>query len=133
MAEAQDVHGTVFKNGSATLLARVVGATGVVVNRADVVAVKYGIFLLDERDADSQAAVAEHTNVSLTVADVLFDTLQRDALWTRDTTGYNFKHVLDVSGHQAFTIAGRAYRVVYELAPAGGGQVILVRFRVHAI
>ena len=46
--------------------------------------------------------------------------------------GYNFKHVLDVSEHQAFPTAGRAYRVVYELSPTSG-QVILVRFRVHAI
>jgi len=132
MAEAQDVHGTVFKNGSATLLARVVGATGVVINRADLAAVKYSIFLLDDRDPDGQTPVDGHTGVALTVAGVLFDTLQRDALWTRDTDGYNFKHVLDVSAHQAFTIAGRAYRVVYELTPTSG-QPILVRFRVHVI
>ena len=50
MADAQDIHGTVFKNGSATLLARVVGAAGAAVTQSDIAAVKYGIYLLDEDD-----------------------------------------------------------------------------------
>jgi hypothetical protein len=132
MAEAQDVHGTVFKNGSATLLARVVGADGMVVTRAAISSVTYSVFLLDDQDPDSQTAVTGHGNVSLTVDDVLYDVLQRDSLWTKDAIGYNFKHVLDVSDHAAFAVAGRSYRVLFALTPSSG-QVILVRFRVHAI
>ena len=81
---------------------------------------------------DGQTPVTGHSGVSLPVSAVIFNTLQTDALWTRDAIGYNFKHVLEVAAHPAFAVAGRSYRIVYELTPAAG-QVILVRFRVHAI
>ena len=77
-------------------------------------------------------AVTGHTNVSLTVADVIFNDLQTDLLWTVDEIGYNLRHVMDVSANPAFTIAGRRFLVEYELTP-GSGQVILVRFRVNVI
>jgi hypothetical protein len=132
MADAQDIHGTVFKNGSATLLARVVGMAGTPVAQSDVAAAKYSIYLLDEDDPDGQTPVTGHTNVSLAVSGVIFNSLQIDALWTKDAVGYNFKHVLEVGTQPAFAAAGRSYRIVYELTPTAG-QVILVRFRVHAI
>lgn len=132
MAEAQEIHGTVFKSGSATLLARVVGATGLTIVRADITSIKHSIHLLDERDPDAQTPVAGHVDVPLAVNDVIFNALQLDTLWTKDDQGYNFKHQLDASTQPAFTIAGRAYRVLYELTPAAGPK-ILVRFRVHVI
>ena len=132
MAEAMDIHGTAFKNGSVTLLARIVGAGGANVLQADINTVKYTVYLLDDQNPDSRTAVSEHANVTLAVADVIFNTLQTDAIWTVDTTGYNFRHVLDVSAHQAFTVAGRRYLVEYQLTPAVG-QIILVRFRINVI
>jgi len=132
MPDAHDIHGTVFKNGSAILLARVVGPTGAAVTQADVASLRYSVYLLDEQDPDQQTPLAGHTAVSLVVSGVVYDALQTDPIWTRDAIGYNFRHVLDVSAHAAFPTAGRAYRIVYELTPASG-QVILVRFRVHAI
>ncbi len=132
MPTASDIAGTVFKNGSATLLARVVGAGGAPVVRAGLASARYTVYLLDENDPDAATAVAGHTAVAVPVASLVFDTLQKDALWDVDGVGYNFKHVLDVSTHQAFAAAGRAYRIVFELVPASG-QVILVRFRVWAI
>ena len=132
MADASDIHGVVFKNGSATFLARVVGAQGTPVTQANVASAKYTAYLLDENDPDTATAVAGHTNVAVDVASLIYDSLQNDDLWDVDQTGYNFKHVLDVSADQAFTTAGRTYRVVFELTPTSG-QVILVRFRVHAI
>ena len=132
MPDAQDIHGTVFKNGSATLLARVVGADGAAVTRAQVASICYTVCLLDEQDPDQQLPQAGHAGMALQASDVLYDVLQTGPLWTRDTVGYNFKHVLDVSSHQAFPTAGRSYRIVYELSPTAG-QAILVRFRVHAI
>ena len=132
MANAVDVEGVVFKNGSATLLARVVGAQGAPVTQATVASAKYTAYLLDENDPDSATAVAGHADVAVDVASLIYDDLQNDDLWDVDDTGYNFKHVLDVSTHQVFTIAGRIYRIVFELTPTSG-QVILVRFRLHAI
>ena len=90
------------------------------------------MYLLDDQNSDSRTAVAGHTDVTLPVADVIFSTLQTDAIWTVDTTGYNFRHVLDVSAHPAFAVAGRRYLVEYQLTPAVG-QMILVRFRINVI
>lgn len=132
MAEAADIYGTAFKNGSVTLLSRLVGGDGQNLVQADVASAKYTVYLLDDQDADTRTAVTGHTNVSLTVADIFFDALQTDALWTVDAIGYNFRHVLDVSVDQAFTIAGRRYLVEFELTPTSG-QVILLRFRVNVI
>jgi len=132
MADASDIHGVVFKNGSATLLARVVGAQGTPVTQANVASAKYTAYLLDENDPDAATPVAGHADVAVEIASLIYDTLQNDELWDVDDTGYNFKHVLDVTTSQAFTVAGRTYRVVFELTPTGG-QVILVRFRAHAI
>ena len=132
MADAADIYGTAFKNGPATLLARVVGSDGQAVTQADIASAKYAVYLLDDQDADGRTSVDGHTDVSLTVADVVFDSLQTDALWTVDELGYNFRHTLDVSAKQAFATAGRRFLVQYELVP-NSGQAILVRFRVNVI
>ncbi|OHB67560.1 MAG: hypothetical protein A2V70_08430 [Planctomycetes bacterium RBG_13_63_9] len=132
MADAANIYGTAFKNGSATLLARVVGSDGQPIVQADIASASYTVYLLDDQDADARAAVAGHTGVALTVGDVVFNSLQTDALWTVDQTGYNFRHVLDVSENQAFAIAGRRYLVEFKLVP-GSGQLILVRFRINVI
>ena len=132
MAESVDIFGTVFKNGSATLLARIVGLDGAAIVPADIRMITYSIYLLDDQDPDARAVVTGHANVALRVADVIYATLQADAIWTADTLGYNFRHVIDVSSHQAFAIAGKKHLVEYELKPAVG-QIILVRFRLNVI
>lgn len=132
MGNASDIFGTVFKNGSATLLARVVGADNTPVNQADLASAEYSVYLLDHDDPDAATVVTGHEDVSINVSSLIFNTLQTDTLWDVDQTGYNFKHILDVSTNQAFTVAGRTYRIVFELTPTAG-QTILVRFRVHAI
>ncbi len=132
MAEARDIDGSAFKNGSATLMARIAGAAGANIQRGDLAAVRYSVFLLDDQDPDARTTVTGHDDVPLSVAGVLFDSLQIDPLWTVDALGYNFRHVLDVSAHHAFTVAGRRYLIEYRLAPMSG-QVIVVRFRINVI
>jgi len=132
MADATDIHGVAFKNGSTTLLARVVGSDGQAIVQADISSAKYSVYLLDDQDADGRTPVSGHADVALEVADLVFNSLQTDALWTVDAVGYNLRHVLDISENQAFTVAGRRYLVEFELTP-GSGQVILVRFRVNVI
>ncbi len=132
MAEASDIHGVAFKNGSATLLARVVGGDGTAVGQSDIASAKYTACLLDQSDPDAATPVTGHTDVPVSVASLIHNTLQNDALWDVDEIGYNFKHVLDVSAQQVFSAAGQSYRVTFEATPVSG-QVILVRFRVHVI
>lgn len=132
MANAVDAQGQVFKNGSATLLARIVGKDAANVAQADISSAVYSIYLLDEDDPDSRTVVSGHDEASLAVADIIYDTLQTDAIWSVDATGYNFSHVVDVSTDTAFEIAGRDYLVEFTLTPVTG-QVIIVRFKVRAI
>ena len=132
MAEANDIYGTAFKNGSVTLLARIVDQNGGNLLQGDLSALKYTVYILDDQNADSRTAVEGHVNVPLNIAEVVFNTLQMAPVWTLDTLGYNFRHVLDVSTHQAFTVAGRRYLLEYQLVPLAG-QTILVRFRINVI
>ncbi|HLA83834.1 MAG TPA: hypothetical protein VJL29_03490 [Thermoguttaceae bacterium] len=127
-----DTHGTVFKNGSATCMARIVGHNAAAITRTDVAAIHYGIWLLAADDPDSRTAVADHADVAIDKISILFDSLQTDARWTRDAVGYNFRHTIDVTAHPAFTLAGRDYLVEYRLTPYIG-QMILARFRLHCI
>lgn len=130
--DAADFYCTAHKHGTATFLARVVGPSGAPVTPDEVFAASYSLYLLDDREPDDRTAVAGHDQVALTVADVLRPALQTDAIWTRDTIGYNFRHTLDVSADPAFTIAGRRYLLEFRLAPLAG-QVILLRFQIHVI
>jgi len=132
VGNAIDIHGTVFTHGTATLMARVVGNNAQPITQADVASVEYSVFLLDDKDADSRTAVTGHTNVTFNVPDVIFNSLQTDDLWKVDETGYNFRHTIDVSENQAFTIAGRRFLVEFTLTPVTG-QVILARFRMNVI
>lgn len=131
MATAADIHGIVFKNGSATLMARVVGADAANITQLDIASGTYTIYLLDDQNVDTRTAVTGHTAVALVIASVIFDTLQTDAIWTVDDTGYNFKHVIPIAT-VAFAIAGRAYLIEYTLTP-NSGEKILVRFRAGAV
>lgn len=132
MAEAMDIFGTAFKNGSATLMARIVGSGGVNITQADIATIRYSIYLLDDQDPDSRTPVTGHSQITLPVYQVVFNTLQTDATWTVDAVGYNFRHLLDVSAHPAFAVAGRRYLVEYTLTPLAG-QAILVRYRINVI
>jgi hypothetical protein len=132
MAEAADIYGTAFKNGSLTLLARIVGQGGANILPGDVAAIHYTAYLLDDQNADGRTAMTGHTNVALAVGDVIFSELKTDPQWTVDAVGYNFRHALDVSAQPAFPIAGRRCLIEYRLMPAEG-QIILVRFRINVI
>ncbi len=132
MAEAMDIYGTAFKNGSATLMARIVGPTGVNIVQADIAAIRYSVYMLDDQNPDGRATVDGHSQVTLPVYQVVFNSLQNDATWSVDAIGYNFRHVLDISTHPAFAVAGRRYMIEYALTPLMG-QIILVRYRINVI
>ena len=131
---ATDIFGTVFKNGTATLMARVLDDQAAPIVCGGIRSAVYSVFLLDDEDADARWAVPGHDRVPLTVGDVIFDQLESGPPWdaSEDSAGYNFRHVPDASRQPAFPIAGRRYLVEYRLTPAAG-QPILVRFRINVI
>lgn len=132
MAEARDIHGIAFKHGSVVLLARLVGPDASLLAPSQVAAAQYSIDLLDDTAPDDATPVAGHTAVPVPVHRLLSDSLRLDGAWEIDHEGYNFRHELDVSTQPAFTVAGRCYRIAFQLTPVDG-QVILVRFHVHVI
>jgi hypothetical protein len=122
-----DVYATAFKNGTARLCARVY-KDGADIKCADVTSIAYSVFLLDDQDLDARTAVTGHAAVALTVAAVIFDALQSDS----QASDYNFRHVVPIAAHPAFTVAGRDYLVEYTITPVAGEKVI-VRFRVKVL
>lgn len=130
--DAQDVYCVAHKNGTITCMARVVGAAGAAIAPADIASGTYSVYLLDDQDPDSRTAVDGHAAVALTILDCVFAALQTDARWTKDATGYNFRHTIPISSKHAFATAGRNYLVEYRLVPVLG-QVIVLRFRVAVI
>jgi hypothetical protein len=132
MPVANDIQGKVFRHGSAVFMARIVNASGEIVNQASVAALEYTIYELTSDDPSGLIPVTGHEGVSLTVGTVVFDTLQNDGAWTVDTQGYNFRHELDVSANEAFESAGKVYQVRYELTPVLG-QKIVFRFQLRCI
>jgi hypothetical protein len=132
MPQANDIFGTAFKNGSAVLMARIVDAAGANVQQSGVAAIEYSIYELDPCRPDNLTAVAGHDGVALTVANVIYNTLQTGGLWTLDAVGYNFRHEIDVTTSEAFPKAGVAYQIRYELTPTTG-QKSIVRFQLRVI
>ena len=129
--DAFDTHGSVFKNGTATLLARIVGSDGAAIQQADLTAIEYTVYLLDDQDPDSWTAVTSHTGVAVAIAGSVFDALQTDDLWDVDDTGYNFRYTLSLATVTPYAIAGRNYLVVFTFDPVAG-QDFRVRFRCNA-
>jgi hypothetical protein len=132
MSQANDIFGTAFKNGTAVLMARIVDAAGANVLQAGIAAIEYAVYELDPCRPDNLAAVSGHDGVSLTVANVIYNSLQTGGLWTIDEVGYNFRHEIDVSTAEAFPKAGTQYQIRYELTPTTG-QKTIVRFQLRVI
>jgi len=118
MANAHATQCLVFADGTVTLLARLVGWAASILQQADISAITYTIYTIDAVTG-AATAVTGHENVALTVADVMFDSLQTDSRWTTDSTGYNFRHTIDVTSNDAFPSAGD-YRIDVVITPTTG-------------
>lgn len=132
MTTANDIRGTVFKNASAVLMARIVDADGELISPSDVVLIHYSVLEVDHCDHDTLVPVEGHDNVELDADEVFFDELETAGPWTVDEEGYNFRHDLDVNEHEAFLTAGTDYQVRYEVVPVVGQRMVF-RFLVTCV
>ena len=132
MPIAKDILGTVFEKSSSQMLARIVDTSGVPIPISSISTVEYTIREADPCRMDQWTVVPGHDTVPLSANAVLFDMLQLGDPWDIDSIGYNFRHDLNVSAHEAFPNAGRTYQIRYDLQPVAG-EVIVVRFQVQAI
>lgn len=71
---------------------------------------------------DLAAPLVTVLNGTLTVATVIHDTLQTDARWTVDSTGYNFEWRTLAT---MFPNGGKLYQVDVRFSPASGEDVVL--------
>ena len=72
-----------WEGTSPVLMARIFDSAGVDIQQAGIDTVTYYVY--------DETGTLVGTSSTLTVATVVFDTLQTGAPWTKDTTGYNFK------------------------------------------
>ncbi len=110
------VKGIVIEGSVAVPLGRVVLETGADAKQADISSVTVKVF-----DADTGALIG--TTLTPAVAAVVYDTLQLDARWTQDTTGYNF--AIPVSGSY-FPEGDRNYRVEVKVTPVGADPFLML-------
>jgi hypothetical protein len=115
------IQGCVAEDSTFAVLARIEvnGANGV---QSDFTAITYKAW----NTTDRSTVFASGT---LTVATVVFNTLQTDGRWNADATGYNFRHDIAAS---VFTTPG-LYRIEYTCTLAGGGSIILQPFEIRVV
>lgn len=115
--------GTIFEDSGAFLMRRVTGNDGANIVQADVSSIAYSVY--DKDDTSSASATG-----TLTVATVIFDTLQTDDRFSDnggDSTGYNFGWESPASlypdGDKVYLVeilftpvTGEAWHVMFEIA-----------------
>lgn len=124
MHNAQDIRGRVFKNASASLYARIVDGDNELIVPNDIDTLSYTIFEISPERPDDLTPVEGHDEQTLDPVVVFHDTLQTSGAWNLDDVGYNFRHDIDVSTHEAFPVAGVEYQVRYEMIPVVGQKVV---------
>ncbi len=108
----------VYEDSGFSLMARIYGQAATAITQATISSIALRVY-----DVSSSTVVATATPV---VASTVFDTLQTDAYWTKDSTGYNFRystlaaHVPAGCGRMLFEFtftpaSGAAFPVVFEV------------------
>lgn len=109
---------TVFEDGGATFLARVLGNAGTAITQATITSITYAVY-----DLSTTTPTTAVISGTLVVASTVFDTLQTDARWTADSTGYNFLHAMPAT---AFPTGKHQYKVEYKVTPTSGAVFWIV-------
>mgnify|MGYP001579130680 CR=1 FL=1 len=127
MALATAIQGRVWEDGSFALMARIVGHAAAAIVQADITTIERGVWnLTDDVAVEAFASIGA-------VSGFVYNTLQTDARWTVDTTGYNFRQdcldTLLTKGEVTSESPDRTetlYRVEYRFTPASGGKFMVV-------
>ena len=115
MPAAETVHSIIFEGNDATCLARIQGTDAAELTQAALTSIAYSVY-------DRAAPTTSVASGAVVIATSVFDTLQTDARWTADSTGYNFRHTLAGS---TFPTGGRTYMVQYKFTETGGSIAYL--------
>lgn len=94
-----------------TIMSRVVGRDGTNITQDSISGIVAEVWNLN-------TLVQQGSDITLVVADTVFDQLQRDSLWdNHDYVGYNFKCVIDAS---YFPDGDQEYRIEIKFTPVSG-------------
>ena len=88
---AEAIEFATWEDSGFSLMARITGVDASLIQQADVASIAYSVFTLEYVDGVEVATAVSGGTGALTVATVVFDTLQTDARWKKDATGYNFR------------------------------------------
>lgn len=112
MSASEITTGVVWQDGAGICLARVIAANGAYITQAGTLSISCAVY--DLHSVTPNVAIATPT---VTVASSVFDTLQTGLDWTRDATGYNFRHQL---ADTTFATGNHVYQVEYTFVPTSG-------------
>ena len=90
---------TIYEDTAITCMARIQGDDAVNITQSDVTSITLKTFL--------NYGTTATTTTSLTVSTSVFNALQTDARWTKDSTGYNFRFQIPSS---VFVAGDSTYR-----------------------
>ena len=116
-----------FAGCGVALMDRVQGNAGANITQASITSISYECKrYTSKEDAENAQGGTATTNGSLTVASVVFDTLQTSAPWDADSTGYNFRHNLVAADRPATNTETVWDRVDDVFAPVSGEPFAVV-------
>ena len=87
-----------------------IGATNI--TQASITSITCNVFDLSGDTPDTA-----ETTPTVTVATSVYDTLQTDGMWTKDTTGYNFAFTVPAS---SFSTGDHTYWIEFTFQPTSG-------------
>ena len=116
MATAEVKRSTAFEDSGHSIMARVTGNAATNIVQADITSIAYTV-----HDGKTGEQTVSST---LSKSTVVFDTLQTDARWTEDTTGYNFRYDIPAS---ELPNGDRTYRFEIVFDPTSGEDFSVVR------
>ena len=117
MGTTDIITATVWEDGGATLMARILDNDGTALKQADIDGTGSITYNLYDEDGDTpNTAISGPTTLDEAV--VIKDPLETtDDRWTVDTTGYNFIHIVAAS---ELSSGGNKYRIEIKFIPDSG-------------
>ena len=107
------ITGDTFAKSGQTVMGRIYGHAGTAITQVSLSAVAYTVTRVASDKSESVTGQG-----SLTISDVVFDTLQDDdPRWEIDDTGYNFAALIPAS---CFQEGGQFHRIAIKFTPATG-------------
>lgn len=104
---------TIFEDSGVVLMGLFKGGDdGEAVQQADISSIAYSVWDITDTSSPSETATG-----TLTVANVIYDTLQTDSRWSKGGDGYNF---LWEAPSTLFPDGSKTYRLEIKFTPSAG-------------